>query len=283
MITAEAWQAQGKLIDYQGHRIFTVEAGSPEGAPVLFLHGFPTSSHDYARIVPLLADRYRLILFDFLGYGFSDKPRPHDFSLFEQADIAQNVAAHYGMARGFLVAHDMGDSVALELMRRPAPVFDKVVLLNGSVLLDDYRPLLLQRLLLHPIIGPMLTALRLVKRRGFGAQFGSVFAQRPPESEIDEFWKLIEHNDGPRIYHLLIRYLNERIVHQHAWLDALQAHTAPLTVIWGQRDPVSVPSIAQVILDRRPDATYHRLDDIGHYPQWEAPDRVATAIRQAFA
>lgn len=276
----DEWRADATYISFNGHRIFTRAVGS--GPPVIVLHGFPTASYDYARLVPLLANRYRLLLFDFLGYGFSDKPRQHEYSLFEQAAITQAAAAHYGYDRLFMLAHDMGDSVALEVLRRETPRVDRLILLNGSVLLDDYRPLLLQKLLLHPQLGPLISRLRLIQRRSFGRQFGSVFAQRPPDDEIDAFWSLIRHHDGLSIYHLLIRYLNERKIHEHMWLDALKAHTAPLAVIWGLRDPVAVPSIAQAILTRRPDARYIPLETIGHYPQWEAPERVAAAVREAF-
>jgi pimeloyl-ACP methyl ester carboxylesterase len=276
----ENWRTSGDWLDVKGKRIFVKVVG--DGKPLLLLHGFPTASYDYARLLPLLEDRYRLILFDFLGFGFSDKPRPYDYSLFEQAEIAEAVTTHFGFDSVYLLAHDMGASVALEILRRGKPKVEKLVLLNGSVLLDHYRPLLLQRLLLHPVIGPTLTTLRLVGRRGFGKQFGSVFAQRPPEAEIDAFWSLITYNDGTRIYDRLIQYLNERKIHQHTWLDALKNHPASLTVIWGQRDPVSVPAIAQAIMEHRPDARYVPLDDIGHFPQWEAPERVAATVKEAF-
>jgi pimeloyl-ACP methyl ester carboxylesterase len=278
--TLDQWRAAGQWLTIGGHRIFTAVYGS--GQPVLALHGFPTASYDYARLVPLLADRYRLIVFDFLGYGFSAKPRPHRYSLFEQADIAEAVAVHYGVTQCYGLTHDMGNSVTLELLRRGRLRINKLVMLNGSVLLKYYQPLLTQRLLLNSVLGPLICGLRLIRRGTFARQFGGLFAQFPPQQEIDDFWALVNHNDGAAIYHRLIQYLNERKIHELTWLDALQQHHTPLTVIWGQRDPVSVPKIAEAILERRPDAHYVPLADVGHYPQWEAPERVAEAIRAAF-
>lgn len=276
----EQWRASGQWLKYQGQRIFCVTRGS--GPPILFLHGFPTASYDYVHLAPLLENDYQLLFFDFLGFGFSDKPRPHTYSLFEQADIAAAAAAHFGVPQVYLVTHDMGSSVGLELLRRETPTVKKLVMLNGSVLLDHYRPLITQRLLLHPILGPLITRFKLIRRPAFKRQFGSLFPKMPPENEIDDFWALICYKDGMRIYDRLIQYLNERKIHQHTWLDALQAHSAPLTVIWGQRDPVSVPQIAEAILQRRPDAHYLPLHNIGHYPQWETPQHVAALIREAF-
>lgn len=272
------WRETGDTLSFKGHRIFVRTQGS--GEPVLFLHGFPTSSYDYARIAPLLDGQFKLIFFDFLGYGFSDKPRQHPYSLFEQAEVTQAVAQHFGLSKTLLVTHDIGDSVTLEVMRRGQPEITKLVMLNGSVLLDDYRPLITQKLLLHPMIGPMVTRLRLIRKPAFARQFGKLFAAPLTPTEIDEFWSLIQYNDGMGIYHLLIQYLNERKVHEHTWLDALKAHTAPLTVIWGQRDPVAVPSIANAILERRPDTHYIPMHEIGHFPHWEAPKQVAEIIGQ---
>jgi len=274
-----AWREAGSMVRLGDYRIFTRVEG--QGEPVLVLHGFPTASYDYARLVPLLAGRYRLILFDFLGFGFSDKPRPHRYSLFEQADIATAVAAHYGLTHCALLTHDMGNSVALEVLRRRAFQVDKMVMLNGSVLLKYYQPLITQRLLLNPLTGPLLAGLRLIGKRTFARQFGSVFAQPPGAAELADFWSLITYNDGAGIYHRLIRYLNERKIHEYEWLDALVNHTTMLTIIWGQRDPVSVPQIADAVMKRRPDATYFRLNDVGHYPQWEAPEHTASLIREA--
>lgn len=271
-----AFERSGRFLSFRSHRIFVSDTGA--GPPILCLHGFPTSSYDYARIVPLLATQRRVVLFDFLGYGFSDKPPSHPYSLFEQADIAETVARELSLGPLMLLAHDMGSSVALELLRRPALQVERLVLLNGSVFLRHYRPLISQKLLLHRQLGPLLTRLGLINRRVFFAQFAKLFPKRPPDEELDLFWQLIAHNDGQRNYHLLIRYLEERRMHELTWLDALAAHKAPLTVIWGQRDPVSVPAIAKEVLLRRPDATYVPLGDIGHYPQWEDPDTVSRLV-----
>lgn len=281
-MTLNDWRALGQLIHIDGHDIFAVEYGAPDAIPVLMLHGFPTASYDYARLVPLLGKDYRLILFDFLGFGFSEKPRPYTYSLFEQADIAQGVAEHFGMARGYLLSHDMGSSVALEVLRQGQLLVDKFVMLNGSVLLKYYRPLMTQRLLLNPVLGSLMTRFGLISRETFGRQFGSVFASPPPEEEIEEFWALIQHNDGASIYHELIKYLNERKVHEESWLEALARHPAPLTLIWGTSDPVSVPQIAEAVVEYRPDAHYIRLPEVGHYPQWEAASAVAAFIRSAW-
>lgn len=280
-----AFRAHGSLVRIGGHQLFVSDyapaasGATPDSPPLLFLHGFPTSSFDYARLLPLLS-AHRLILFDFLGYGYSDKPRPHSYSLFEQAALAEAVAEHLGVREVILLAHDMGSSVALVLLQRARLAVAKLVLLNGSLLLTHYRPLISQRALLHPILGPLLTGLGLIRKGVFTRQFSRVFPTPPPADELDAFWSLIAHNDGPAIYDRLIQYLNERKQHELAWLAALVAHRAPLLILWGQRDPVAVPAIGDAIAARRPDARYVKLPTLGHYPQWEDPQTIAEEIRR---
>ena len=118
-----------------------------DGPSVLLLHGYPSSSFDYRMVVPHLAGRARVTM-DFLGFGLSDKPRPHRYSLREQAELVQAVVAETTSNPVALIAHDMGTSVATELLARDLDghlpfELQAGVLSNGSVILDraSLRPI----------------------------------------------------------------------------------------------------------------------------------------------
>jgi len=282
-MTPEEWRSLGKWISYKGCRLFVNACGA--GMPVLALHGFPTSSYDFTRVIPMLAGSYRLILFDYPGFGFSDKPRRFNYSLLEYADAAQTVIEHFKLQHVCLFTHDIGDSIGLELLRRGNPAVEKLVIMNGSVLsipFEDRKMLLMQKLMLHPLLGALSSRLRLFRKPVFAGPFNKIFGKSLPDEDIDAFWSLIQHNDGVGIYHYLIQYMRERWKYQFDWLDTLQTHRAPLTVIWGLADPVATPEVADEIIRRRPDARDIRLEGIGHYPHWEAPEQVAAAVREAF-
>jgi len=83
------WRDGGRWASTRSASVF-VRSAEGVGPTVLLLHGNPSSSYDYRMVVPQLAGRAWLTL-DFLGVGLSDKPRPHRYSLFEQADIVQTV------------------------------------------------------------------------------------------------------------------------------------------------------------------------------------------------
>ena len=283
MTTVEEWYASGSFIQDGRVHVFVKTLGS--GLPVLCLHAFPTSSYDFSRLAPLLADGLQLIFLDYPGFGYSSKPRDFAYSLFKYADAVQRVAAHFGLERTCLLAHDIGDSVAMELLKRGAPRIDRLVLLNGSVFSIPFTDPLMsitQKLWLHPLTGPLIGRLRLFSKPLFAQMFAQTFARRLTTQEINDFWSLVCRDGGLGIYHRLMGYMPERWQHQQTWLDALAAHPAPLTLVWGQTDPVATPAVAAHVLARRPDARYVQLAGVGHYPHWDAVRQTAQVVREAF-
>ena len=282
-----AWAARGRMIETRDGRVFVVDTGGAgaggEGAgaatPVLVLHGFPTSSFDFRAALPHLGLR-RVVLFDFLGYGLSDKPVDFGYSLFEQADLAQAVARACGLTRVHLWAHDVGTSVATELLARrergqlPLAI-ESVTLMNGSVHIELSRLTPSQRLLRTPL-GPLFA--RLSGRALFKLQLRRVFAVQPPEAELDALWELICRQDGRARLPALIGYVSERARFARRWIGALERLDLPAHVAWGLRDPVAVPAIADRLAAEIPGARRTSWADLGHYPQLEDPRRVAEAV-----
>lgn len=287
-LSLSQWQQQGCYFKFQQaqtqqHDIFYNHIDNKKAKTILFLHGFPSASHDYSLLVPQLSEQFNLLFIDFLGFGFSDKPRTHKYSLFEQADIVEALIAELHIQQVQMVSHDMGNSVALELIKRKQLNVEKMLMLNGSVLLKYYQPILSQKVLLHKVAGPILNkALGFFAEFIFKQQFASVFAIKPSKAEMNEFWQAVNHNHGFQIYYRLIQYLRERMQFEDQWFAALEQSKIPLSIVWGQLDPVSVPKIGEAIHLARPDASYLTLPSIGHYPQWEDSETVAKAIEQHF-
>ena len=149
-----AWRDGGRLVSTDAGSVF-VRSDQGDGPTILLLHGYPSSSFDYRAVVSHLAGRSWLTL-DFLGFGLSEKPRPHRYSLFEQADLVQQVVAETTEGPVMLIAHDMGTSVATELLARDLDgrlPFDlqRAVITNGSVILEraSLRPI--QKILRGPL------------------------------------------------------------------------------------------------------------------------------------
>jgi pimeloyl-ACP methyl ester carboxylesterase len=137
------WAERGERVQVLGHAVFVVDRAPVDGDAgplVLVLHGFPTSSHDWHRVVDRFAGRRRVVVPDLLGFGLSDKPDQR-YSLFEQADLLEAVAGDLGLDEVALVTHDMGDSVGGELLARSLEgtlgfAVTRRVVTNGSIYLD---------------------------------------------------------------------------------------------------------------------------------------------------
>ncbi len=284
----EAWRTKGREIEVvPDGRIFAVDLG-PRGhakIPVLVLHGFPTSSWDFDAAANIVAKDRRVVLFDFLGFGFSDKPHDAGYSLFEQAEIAIAIARQHGLSRVHVWAHDMGTSVTTELLarrERKLLPFDiaSVVLMNGSVHIDMASLTIGQRLLKSPV-GDLFA--RAATKRVFVAQMKRIFAKPPKDEELDGMWSLMTRADGQLRMPQVIRYIEERSRFRRRWIGALERLDLPLLVAWGAKDPVARLAIGEKLARDTAGAEMITWDDLGHYPQVEDPARVASTIDRFFA
>jgi pimeloyl-ACP methyl ester carboxylesterase len=278
----EAWSMRGRVVRVRDGDVWVIDVpgADPGAVPVLVLHGFPSSAYDFAGVIDRVAARRRVVALDFPGYGLSCKPKEHGYSLFEQADAALEVARAVGLGRAHVWAHDVGTSVATELLARrerglcPLEVAS-VVLMNGSVHVELSHPTVGQRLLRSPLGGLFARA---STRRTFVAQLRRTFARQPDDATVDAMWELAARDDGIARFPALIRYIEERSRFRRRWIGALERLDVPLLVAWGRRDPVAVFAIARKIVEGTPGATLEAWDDVGHWPTIEAPDRVVATV-----
>lgn len=280
---AEEWRARGALEEFRGHRIHVFRQPG-EGIPLVLLHGFPTSSFDFRELITLFPER-EILAFDFLGFGLSDKPRDHNYTLSWQADLVEHLVAGIGGGPVAVCAHDLGTSVGTELMARELAgelefALDGLFIFNGSILIERSHPTLAQRLL-RGSLGPV--AARLTNETFFRHQFGSLFPEAHPisEEELEDLWSLIRFNDGNRIGHRLVSYMDERVIYADRWNGAIARWEGRLTAGWGMQDPVAVPAVLDGLVELRPRMPVVRFETAGHYPQLDVPRELAAAVTEA--
>jgi pimeloyl-ACP methyl ester carboxylesterase len=276
----DQWQHRGSLHSLNGFQMFVVDEGSKDQDTILLIHGFPTASWDWHRIWPALRQQYRLVTMDMLGFGFSDKPAKHHYSIHEQADLFEALVRKLGLTRFHVLAHDYGDTVAQELLARQnagkgAGEWLSVCFLNGGLFPETHRALLTQKLLLSPL-GPLVN--KLSNKRSFDRAMSKVFgpATKPDAQELADYWSLVMHNNGKHIFHNLITYMRDRRQHRERWVAAIREAKVPVALINGSADPVSGAHMVARFRELELPLTYlAELPEIGHYPQMEAADQVA--------
>jgi len=288
---AGAWSRRGRLRSLAGHDVFTLDVPAREGesgAPLLVLHGFPSSSFDFATVLDALSRDRRVLLVDMVGYGYSAKP-DLAYTLALQADVAMAFVAAAGVTELALLSHDMGDTVGGELLARhaegnwPVEIVQRVVT-NGSIYIEMAHLTAGQQLLLSlpdELIDPALAPGRDALIASLVATFSEGTDRDAVADHVAAQVEMILHDDGNRVLARLIRYIEERRAAQDRFTGAIESHPSPLAVVWGADDPIAVHDMAVRLTTARPDAPLVTLDGVGHYPMVEAPERFAGAVLDA--
>jgi pimeloyl-ACP methyl ester carboxylesterase len=278
--TSWADRAVTIMVDGQDVAVWDIAATDDERhEPLLVIHGFPTSSYDWAGVVPELARHRRVVLFDMLGFGLSAKP-DRRYTIALQADVASAVVAALGIERLALMTHDMGDTVGGELLARSlegawAVEVVRRVVTNGSIYIEmahltDGQLMLLDQpdAVLPQGIGPELMAMSLV----------ATLSPNHRDVDMSEHAELVCHADGDRMLARLIRYIEERRADERRFTGAIETHPSPLHVVWGPDDPIAVAPMADRLVATRTDATLAWVDGAGHYPMVEDPPAFLAAV-----
>ena len=287
LASLKGWVEQGKFIKANEYKIFLVDKGKADqkGHGVFIVHGFPGSSWDWSGVVPLVAERTRVVVPDMVGFGQSDKPQTGTFedhySLFKQADMYEAVAKQLGLTEVMLVCHDMGQSVASELMKRHqegtlnfkirhAIVFDGSTLIN----LVNLLPMQKKGLAAPDTLGPDMP--KDVIMKDLNDSFGKVIPAS--EETLSIMADQILANEGDRVFNRQIRYMGQRKEKLQRWTAGIVNFNGPVSMFWSELDPVSVPKMAHAWKDMQPKIELHMWPDTAHWPMIDAPDRVAKVI-----
>ena len=280
-----AWEARGRTIDSGGRAVWVLD--EPPFAdrgldPLLILHGFPSCSYDWRHVLDAFRAHRRVVGFDLLGFGLSDKPDVR-YSIRMQADVVESVARALELTSVALVTHDLGDSVGGEVLVRSLEgtlpfAISQRVLTNGSIYIDQAQLTAGQQLLLSLDDAPT----DLVRGDAFKAGLAGTFSPKTAvdDDELEAQWLLAARHDGHRLLPRTIRYIEDRRIEERRYTSAIETHASPLGVVWGVDDPVAVVAMTDTLHAARPDAPITLLDGVGHYPMIEAPARFAEAALQ---
>lgn len=265
---------------------------------VLLLHGFPESSHSFHKVIDgLLAVFRRVVAFDMLGYGLSDKPdKEYCYSLISQADVALQVWRHLGVRGGHVISHDMGTSVLTELVCRqvneqlPAffnEGFKSLTFTNGSMVLGHAKLRVMQRLLLSRF-GAIVSRVSRYSffRKTVLSAHGGIGSKGLTDEDVQLLWAYYCRDDGHRKSHYIIRYLNDRKRYEQTrWLPALvvASKEIPIHFCWGDADRVAPIEMA-VYLSRElcPSSVLSTMEGVGHFAQLSSADIWLKKVRNFY-
>lgn len=281
-VNIENWRKKGKYFLFETHPIFYIDSQEGKENLIIF-HGYPTSSYDFHKLFSELSTRYRVILFDFLGFGFSDKPNPHYYNYKEQADIAEMLLNRLFITDVHIMAHDYGVTVAQEMLARfhessTLIKVNSIIFLNGGVFPESHQPLFIQNMLLNEYFGPFVS--KLTNYYLFKYSVLKTFGDyQPSERELLDMYSTISTSNGNLISHLLIQYIKERKIKRDRWVIPLRDANVPMIFLCGPRDIVSGKSVALRFQQIIPEVKVLYLSEsVGHWPQIESPKELLKEI-----
>lgn len=302
----QSWFQRGLTHDIDGFKVFCIDEGPKDGSSIetiIFIHGFPTSSFDYHKSIQFFKDKYRVVMCDHVGFGFSSKPRENfTQSMADLADHALMIWQKLEIRHAHIVAHDMGDSVLTEILTRRQKnllpdvfnnFFKSITFTNGGMRYDLINFRLSQTLLTKPWLGEMLVALQNripVSIRSFISykQLETLWSPKyhlkdELTRDIEDIQALMSLNGGDKIIHKTISYLHDRSRFETRWLKSLEHLDVPCLLFWGDADAVSPMEIPKSLArDIIPPKVFNgkTLKDGGHFLMLERPEEYAKTILQ---
>lgn len=289
ILTSKKWEKLGKYTKVFDRTIFMIDSENQSDSKketLVILHGYPTSSYDYHKVLPQLAKKYRVILHDHLGFGFSEKPLDFSYSLIEQADIALQLWKQLILKKVVLLAHDYGTSVCTEIIARHNKQqinlqIDKLILSNGSIHIEFSKLRTIQKLLKNKYTGKWVA--KLTNYPIFKKNMRNVYFDKTKvtDEELKEMWLQLEYNNGRNVIHLLTNYINERYYFWHRWVGALKETSINTTIIWAENDPIAIPKIAELLHKEISDNKIFWMKNCGHFLMLEQPKEWSSLVLKA--
>lgn len=274
--------------DVKGVEIESIVAGA--GTPVLLLHGLAASKVSFLPTLDGLADRHEVHALDLPGFGKSDKPAPHGkrYSAAWMADIVHGYMARNRIRDAYLVGNSMGGRIAAETALRHPRSIRGFVGLGAAVAFDEY-----QRLgpLIRMTRGQWLGLARPpIRRRWIEAGLRELFhdpSVLPAENLRAAAEDVLIHLDD-RGYRLAVmacaRWLGgERATGRNGYWSRLCDLQVPSLWIFGDRDVLVDHRYAERVTEALPHAQVEVWRNIGHVPQFEAPERTNEAVSNFIA
>jgi pimeloyl-ACP methyl ester carboxylesterase len=272
-----------------GRKIFYREAGNPAAPTLLLLHGLPTSSQMFRRLMPALADRFHLIAPDYVGFGYSDAPTRSEFAYsFDNLTIhVAGLVDVLGLTSYLLYMQDYGGPVGFRLFTQRPDQVKGFIIQNANAYLEGIGEAPKKALL--PLWEKRTPETEEAARdlvRGEGIKFHWLVGVKDPEAINPDNWVLdraLLDRPGTQDYQVdLLENYQTNLGLYPIWQAAFRQHQPKTLIIWGKNDPFFIPPGARAYLNDLPAAKLVWLDS-GHFVLDENASRVAAEIKAMFA
>ena len=275
-----AYPWTGHTLDVNGGRMHYIDEG-PKDAPVMLcVHGNPTWSFYWRRLIQRFAGPFRVVVPDHIGCGLSDKPQGWPYRLDGHVDNLRLLIEALDLKDITLVVHDWGGAIGFGVATRLRARFRRFVVTNTAAFRSELIPFSIQTCKL-PIYGPLAV-------RGFNG-FARVATIRATAKALDPVAKegLLLPYGSWRDRIATLRFVQDipMSASHPSWEELTRVESGlgmlkdkPMLILWGEQDFCFTPAFREQWQKRFPAAEAHPWTDVGHYVMEDAPDRVIEAM-----
>ncbi len=270
-----------ETIDLHGHDVAYRAAGDGDET-LLLIHGMAGSSDTWRRVMPRLAERYRVVAPDLPGHGRS-AGNAGDYSVGAFANTLRDLLIGLDTGPVTVVGQSLGGGVAMQFAYQNPERCNRLVLVSSGGLGHTVNPLL--RVLTVPGAGLVLTALTPWFVRDAGNSVRRWLGDRGIRADrFDEMWRAFDSLGDADTRRSFLRTLRGVIDHSGQAVNAVDrlylTDAMPTMVIWGTADRIIPVGHAEIARTAMPTARVEILDGVGHFPQIEAPEKVIGLLEE---
>jgi pimeloyl-ACP methyl ester carboxylesterase len=254
-----------------GHQLFYRESGPSDAPTVVLLHGYPSSSFMFRDLIPIIAERYRVIAPDHLGFGLSDAPSAEqfDYSFESLSNLTAALLEQLGVERYGIYVHDYGAPIGWRLAVAQPSAITSIVTQSGNGYQDGFDEAFWQPVWAYSreqtqeneaVIRTALAFESIKWQYLTGVPDPSVVA---PETWSHDF-DLVSRPGNDRIQLALNRDYVSNMSFYPKLHEYLRASEVPVLAVWGEGDPIFRPAGARAFAKDSPGAEVHLLPG-GHF------------------
>ena len=274
-----------RIVDVDGVNIFYREAGAADAPALLLLHGFPSASHMFRDLIPLLADRFYVVAPDLPGFGQSDMPArdKFDYTFDNIARVIGRFTEIIGLVRFAIYVFDYGAPTGFRIAAKHPDRIAAIISQNGNAyaegLSDGWNPIRAywrdpseaNRDALRSLLTPEAT------RWQYTHGVPDATAVSPDGQSLDNFY--LARPGADQVQLDLFGDYRSNVALYPAFHDYFRKHRPPFLAVWGKNDPFFLPPGAEAFKRDIPNAVI-RFFDTGHFALETHADEIAAAIRE---
>src|SRR5580704_4736605 len=271
--------------EVNGHKMFYREAGDQDSPTIVLLHGFPSSSHMYRDLIPRLADQFRVVAPDYIGFGYSDAPKPGDF-IYTFDNLAAHVEALLfgviGLKKFSIYVQDYGAPIGYRIASKHPEAIEGIVVQNGNAYaegiggaFDPMKPFWAKR---NAETEKPVRALLSLETTAFQYTHGAKNIKQisPDNWTFDQIF--LDRPGNAAIQLDLLYDYQSNLGHYDRWHEYFRTSQPPMLIVWGKNDPFFTVEGAQAYQRDLPKAELILLDT-GHFALEEEGDFIAERIK----